>query len=713
MITWLCASALAADVVVVDRAVGDPVAGAEVRAEGGPVGTTDDRGRVTLDLQGGQVVRVEAEGFAPRTLAIEAPVPDVLRVHLEDAPVALEVVVESFRPSAHPTRHVVDAEQALETPGNHEDAVRLVQSLPGVTVQREYAPSAGSLSVRGAAPGDSRYLLDGIEVPYLYHFNQYASVFPASQLSTLELFPSTFSAAYGDAVGGVVDARSQLEPPSAIHGSAHMSFVMAGGDLRAPVGRDGWWLSASGRRSFLDLAGEQSAQYPVWPRFHDFALRAERGDGDSGTGAFAWGAGDDYDRAAGELDVLDPYERTTTPSFSFGQAFQVVGAHHRWSREGTRGRAVVAGLHHHLAGELTGAGRQELDSLAGTARVDAELRPDGPVGVDLGAEVRPTSTRLAVVDPSEQALLVAAEAPALARGVAVDDGLARTRGGVYGTVHLAGGPVRVMPGLRLSADSAGGGVQAGPRLAARVRAGPQTELKAGGGWYHQRPDDEHLIGAADLPTTHSWQATAGLEQTVAGRLEVLLDGYAKWLTDPLAFPVDGPVEVVPRGDALGIELATRYRLRERFFLWGWVALSQARLEDATGERRPADGDQLVSGGVVASLDVGGFNLGARWRYASGLPYTPVSSSIYDAGRDTWLPIPDDDNSARLPAYTKLDLRVAHEWALRGWSLQLALEVWIVPPSSAQLYPTWSYDWREQGWVVGPSVLPLLSGRARF
>ena len=32
---------------------------------------------------------------------------------------------------------------------------------------------------------------------------------------------------------------------------------------------------------------------------------------------------------------------------------------------------------------------------------------------------------------------------------------------------------------------------------------------------------------------------------------------------------------------------------------------------------------------------------------------------------------------------------------------------------AQLYPTWNYDYREQGWVVGPSVLPLLSARATF
>ena len=65
--------------------------------------------------------------------------------------------------------------------------------------------------MRGSQPGDNRYYLDGIEIPYLYHFNQYASVFPASQVGTLELFPSTFSARYGDAVGAIVEAQSRLE----------------------------------------------------------------------------------------------------------------------------------------------------------------------------------------------------------------------------------------------------------------------------------------------------------------------------------------------------------------------------------------------------------------------------------------------------------------------------------------------------------------------
>ena len=167
-----------------------------------------------------------------------------------------------------------------------------------------------------------------------------------------------------------------------------------------------------------------------------------------------------------------------------------------------------------------------------------------------------------------------------------------------------------------------------------------------------------------------------------------------------------------KSKAMGVEWVTRYRVRERFFVWGWLSLSRATL-DVGAVTQPTDGDQPVQGGLVASWDVGQWNLGLRYRYGSGMPWTPIEGSIYDAGRDAWQPVAGDDNSARYPAYQKLDLRTAYTAQFRGWNLQLALEVWFVPRQSAQLYPVWNYDYTEQGWVTGPTVFPLLSGRARF
>ena len=735
IVQWLLGAALAAEVdLVLHDPDGAPVAEAEVRSGDALLGTTSRRGRLRIDLPDGpHEVVVDAPGYRPVLLSVTLPRRRPLRVALSASDADLEVIVEGQRAHPHAARHTVDAEQAMETPGTLDDAVRLVQALPGVTVQREYSPTSGDLSVRGSAPGDSRYFLDGVEIPYLYHFNQYASVFPTSQIGQLELLPSTFGASYGDATGAVVDAKSRLTPPQRTRGSAHLNFVMVGGDVSAPLtGSDEStnqptgqpvWFSASGRRSYQDLAGEQTTQYPVWPVFHDYVLRLERGDERNGTGAFVMSAGDSYTRAVAELDVVSALEAEQSATLAYREGFEIVGVHHRFHDDrGTHpvwGRVIGAAVSHRRQGRLSDNGREDLGAWTGVVRADLGGRMHPLVAWDAGTELRASHTRLQVVPGGPDAVRVAEEVPALARGTAVDGRLLRRQLGVYGALRIGPDHLQLMPGLRVEGDDAATATvdrwQLGPRLSARYVPVEGTTLRGAVGRYTQRPDSEFLVpgaGSPDLPTTTSWQVAGGASQTVAGRLELTLDAYLKRDVHPLFTPIDAPARAAVAGEARGLELTTRYRLRERLFVWGWLAVAES-LVLLDGVVVPADGDQRLSGGLVASYDVGRTNLGARYRYASGLPFTPLEGSLHDAGRDRWIALPGVANGARMPGYHKVDLRLAYTWQLPGWTLTASAEVWLVPRSSAQLYPRWNYDYTEQDWVVGPTVLPLLGVRARF
>lgn len=693
---------------------GEPVVDTEVSVVRGPSTRTDARGRFVLELEPGRwQVEVDGVQHLPLQAELEVPLPGRLELFVQPIPAPLEIVVEAFRPSAHISRHAVDAEQAYETPGTLDDSVRLVQALPGVTVQREYSPTSGDLSVRGSAPGDNRYYLDGVQIPYLYHFGQYASVYPASNLAEVELFPSTFGPAYGNAVGGIVEAESDTDPPRGVHGDVLLNFVIAGGSVQAPVA-GGWWLSASARRSYQDLAGERTDQYTVWPVFGDYALRAEKDLPNGSLGLFVWGAGDRYTRAIGELDVLDPVEAQRSPSLEYRRSFQVAGVRRSWEGGPSSGRLTTAVVHDRLLGRLSSGGAQDQRTLYATSRLDAEGALGEGLRWEAGHELRLEQAALEADDVGDAALRVAAEVPALARGVEVDAAGLRGRAAAYGALHMIAGPARLIPGLRASADSRAG-EHLEPRAALRLRLAEQTQLKLAGGAYVQTPTSRDLLpyGEVRLPDTRSWQLAGGIEQTLAQRLEISLDGYRKWLFDPILLPIDGPPEVLPRGEAWGVELVTRYRLRGRFFLWGWLGWSRALLEEG-GRRVPADGDQPFTGGLVLSWDpTERLNLGLRYRYGSGLPYTPIEDSLYDAGADRWLPVPGEENSARLPAYQKVDLHLGYTLPFKRWSLTLAAELWYVPPTSAALYPIWSYDYSEQGYVIGPTLLPLLGLRARF
>ena len=102
------------------------------------------------------------------------------------------VIIEEKRSPAHAQSYGLDTEDLERTPGGFDDPIRLIQSLPGSVGTREYGPNAGSVILRGAAPTESRLYIDGVEVPHLYHFDQYASIFPTKMVDNVLIYPSNW-----------------------------------------------------------------------------------------------------------------------------------------------------------------------------------------------------------------------------------------------------------------------------------------------------------------------------------------------------------------------------------------------------------------------------------------------------------------------------------------------------------------------------------------
>lgn len=711
----ICVSAIAATITgdVRQTGDGDPIAHVDITRGTQTLSTTDMDGHFSIDINTFPVdIQLTSIAHLPLTLRIEAPPSDTLSIYLKIAPAPYEIVVESFQRSDNISRQAVDAEMAYETPGSLDDSVRLVQSLPGVSVQREYAPGGGDIMVRGSLPGNNRYFYDGIEIPYLYHFGQYASVLPSSQLKDLNLYPSSFGASFGDAVGGVIDAHSQVHQPKIVHGDLMVNVIMAGGSIRVPI-KDNWWLSASGRRSYQDATSSPTDQYTVWPRFFDYNVRATRSKADHTTNLYAWGAKDSYTRAISELDVLNPYEQTEVPSLEFERAFNIVGMRHQRHQGANTSSLSMALIDDIVDGVLSNDLGETLSSRYLSGRFEQAL--DTRVGdLVLGVTTKIEKTHLDADDVGAAAFDVAAELPALAENRTISTDTYRAKAGIY-TSGQFGDRFQINPGVRISLDSlALKPALIDPRLAVHYRHSGKTALKIGGGRYHQAPTTEALLVSDDvLPTASSWQITGGVEHAIANRLELTIEAYQKWLTDIVVQPLGEQITVIPESSATGIELVTRYRLREAVFFWAWVSINRSEMvyDDAT---IPTDSDQPFMGGLVISWDVSdAWNIGARYRFGSGLPYTPLTGSIYQATTDSWTPITAQENSGRYPAYQKIDLHVARTWQFNRWTLSATAEAWFVPKSSAQLYPVYNYDASEQGWVSGPTFFPILGVRAKF
>ena len=94
--------------------------------------------------------------------------------------------------------------QARELPGAFGDPLRAVDSLPGVV------PTISGLPVffiRGAPPASVGYVVDGVEVPLLFHAFLGPSVLHPGSLSGVVLQSAPADVRYGGSAGAVIVAE--------------------------------------------------------------------------------------------------------------------------------------------------------------------------------------------------------------------------------------------------------------------------------------------------------------------------------------------------------------------------------------------------------------------------------------------------------------------------------------------------------------------------
>lgn len=703
----LVAAAAAAPIEgrVFDAGTGLGVIGAEI-VYGDTTLLTDKKGGFTLDLPVGTPVTFRAPGFLEATFAV--PAADDWRIRLQRDVGELEVVVEARRDDPVVSVTSLDRERVERTPGTFEDPVRLVQALPGVSITPEYSPKAGDVSIRGAAPGENRFLLDGIDLPYLFHFNGYSSVFHTRMLDELTLWPSTYGANWGGATGGIIETKSRWDRPDGVRGSVNLNLVMGGAELRVPIG-DKVVVRASGRRSYLDAFSRDDEQYTVFPQFWDYFARAEYTPSEGRRwGVFAFGAGDAYTRYSGEPTELVGWEQDTNPLLDYDQRYHVAGVVHRERFGRTVTDGVVAYVDSSVTGTLPTAAEATYERSV-QLREDLVSAPWDAVSFAYGAEVEGSDTRItAQTDQSWPE--VAREASMLARGLNAEVQTARLTAGAYVEGRIELGPVRIVPGIRGGYDTLTGAPTVDPRLLARWTIGPDTRLRLGVGQYSQYPTVAQLspdIGDPTAGPSHAQQAAIGFDHAIAGRWEVGVDGWAKRMDGLVLTELDGSLRGGVTGEAWGAELTSRYRIRDRFFASAGFSFGHATRDGET-----FDYDQPWAGNIAASWTFHPtWNVGLRYRVAAGLPYTPVEDGLYLAASDTYTPVYGARNSARYAAYQKVDAHIEKTFHTRLVQVTTYAELWWVPPVSNVMYLAYRYDYDESAPVAGPGFIPLVGIRA--
>src|SRR5262249_17426099 len=250
----LAASAAHADRTVVgtvvNDATGQPIPGALVTI-GTAETATDDTGKFAVrDAPFGRLdLIVIADGYKAYFGSARAGGDVAIRLEAEAG--GSEIIhVTGQRPTGPPLH--LDTDEIRNLPGAGNDALRALQSLPGVA-RTPFGP--GGLALRGAAPRDTKVYLDGIEVPLLYHFGGLASFLPTAAVDELTLEPGGASVRYGRGLGGVAAVTSRTGRGDQWRAGGELSLIHAAAIAEGPGPLKGSWLIGV-RRSYFDAIEE-------------------------------------------------------------------------------------------------------------------------------------------------------------------------------------------------------------------------------------------------------------------------------------------------------------------------------------------------------------------------------------------------------------------------------------------------------------------------
>ena len=157
----------------------------------------------------------------------------------------------------------------------------------------------------------------------------------------------------------------------------------------------------------------------------------------------------------------------------------------------------------------------------------------------------------------------------------------------------------------------------------------------------------------------------------------------------------------------------------RFF--GWVSMSIIRSErrdPATLRWRPFDFDQTYVLTIVGSYDLGkGFEIGARGRWATGYPRTPVASAsasnaYNDLGYgDRYQPRFGTINSSRIPNFYQIDVRATKRFKFgKDSNLELYLDVQNVTNHSNPEEVVYNFNYSKKSYITGLPILPVFGAK---
>lgn len=671
---------------------------------------------------------------------------EVLDIELEKNSIELSTAVvrsNPFQKNAETPLSIqtMSAQEIKSNPGGNFDVSRVIQAFPGVGgTSGSVGGYRNDLVIRGGAPNENVYYLDGIEVPVINHFATQGSaggptgIVNISFINEVNLYTSAFSAKYDNPLSGVLQLKQRSANPDKVQHNVRLSATELAYTVDGPIKKDKVTFMASGRRSYLQLLFK-ALQIPIQPSYWDFQYKIDYKINKKLTFyTLGIGAIDNFSFITpDELTPENIYTIKSNPTinqwnYTNGYGLKKLVKNGFWNWTFSRNM-----LNNELDQFEDNQNPKETERILKIRSQESETKTrfelnkyyglwNFSVGVmaQYDEYTNDYYTRVRSEIRDQNGLLVQ---PSVIVQGASDINFYRYGAFMQAATKLFKERLSVSLGLRTDGNTftTGGnnlGETISPRLATSLLLVENLKFNTSVARYYKIPPytilgfqsggvyvnkNSKYIQSNHIVAGFEYLPKRDIRFTLEGFYKVY-DNYPVSLIDSISLANKGgnfsvlgnePVSSTGQGRSYGVEFQFQRKLTKNFFAILSYTYFISEFTNANGIYEPASWDNrhLLSliGGYKFKRN---YELGVKFRYQGGAPYTPFDDA---ASQQNYLSTGvgtlnyNRFNDLRLGAFHALDIRLDKKWNFKNWALDLYLDVTNVYGGVQPQYPQYTFQ----------------------
>jgi outer membrane receptor protein involved in Fe transport len=637
----------------------------------------------------------------------------------------VKVTADYFaKPDENPVSfRTISPEEIRRSPGSAEDIFRVMQSMPGVATA---GTKSAQLIVRGGSPEENLTLLDNIEVYNPIHFARTGesmgviSIVNPALIQKVDFLTGGFSAKYGDKMSSVFDMTLKEGNKETMNTDANLNIAGFGVTMDGPVAEN-TNMVFSLRRGYFDLI-TSLLDKPVAPNYYDavgkisydlnknnrislvgfyYVDQIERTGIEKGE-TYSWNrfdylTRDDYGAAIG----------INWRSLISEKAFSLVTASYT-----INGWNTIQGTE--LNRDLLGEDIRE-DEFSLKSEFNYQFSPK--LNLKLGGQFKVINSHnesWSPADTTREGTIIPASIISYQ-----PDAEFKSMFFLQSSFRIVD-PLVISAGLRYDYFSLTNENNFSPRISLSYNLSERTRLNFALGRYYQSPasyeiapDERNLL----LNSSYADHYIAGVEYRLGLDTKAGIEIYHKELSSLIVDPDSSNLLInTGSGYAQGIEFSLQKKFTDGF-------VGSASYSYSISKRRDYESTALYDFefdrphilNLIFGLEMGsGWQIGAKFQYASGNPYTPVIG-VTEIDNIFYV-IDGENNTARYPDYHKLDLRIDKQFVFDSWLFSVYLDLWNVYDRDNVV--SYSFKTTKDGTITTEprydfGIMPIIGFTAKF